>query len=130
LIPYKSEYLSGYLAERYSIGLKDGWVIAQEEVNNILVNDIKKEINSDEVRCLNLDTNYNKIKFKHLLLPVWISTYTYKKKLYSFMVNGQNGKVNAKAPLSIFKISVLVIMAAGILFFLLWLRNNNIPVAT
>lgn len=125
LIPYKPAYLSGYLAERYSIDLKAGWNVARSEVDDTLSKDIKREINSDEVRSLNVDTNYNRIKFKHILLPVWISTYTYKKKLYSFMVNGQNGKVNAKAPLSIFKIAALTIAVIGILLLFLWLYNNN-----
>lgn len=125
LLPYKPEYLSGYLAERYSIGLKDGWNIARSEVDSILEGDIRREIHADEIRNLNINTSCSKVKFKHLLLPIWISAYTYKNKLYNFMVNGQTGKVNADAPISIFKVGAVVLITAAIAFLLFFLYKNN-----
>jgi predicted RNA-binding Zn-ribbon protein involved in translation (DUF1610 family) len=125
LVPYKPEYLSGYLAEKYSIGLKEGWNFARSEVDEDINQNIKTEINADEVRGLNVDTSYSNVKFKHLLLPIWISTYAYKNKQYNFIVNGQNGKVNADAPISIVKVMLLVTLIAGIIGLLVYLRSTH-----
>lgn len=128
LMPYKPEYLSGFLAEKYSVRLREGWNIARDEIDSALAIDIRREIHADEVRGLNINTRYSRIKFKHILLPVWISSYTYKKKVYNFMVNGQTGKVNASAPLSIFKVGAAVLLAVGMILLFLWLKNHNVPV--
>ena len=37
-------------------------------------------------------------------MPVWFLNYKYKEKFYTFVVNGQSGKVAGKLPLSIFKL--------------------------
>ena len=36
LVLYKPEFLSGFLAERYSIDLKSGWNLAQEKIESDL----------------------------------------------------------------------------------------------
>jgi hypothetical protein len=42
------------------------------------------------------------VKFKHVLLPVWMSAYR-------FLVNGQTGEVAGESPLSWQKVTFLVI---------------------
>jgi len=118
LCNYKPEYISGFLAEKYSIGVKDGWQTAQKTIDSQIRMGIENQINADEVRIFNIDTNYSNIKFKHILLPIWLSAYTYKNKTYSFMVNGQNGKVKGDAPLSVIKILLLILGIIGIIVLL------------
>ncbi len=119
---YKPEYLSGFLAERYSVDLKSGWNLAEEKVKNDLRVQIRHQIGGDEVRSLNFSTSYNNVKFKHILLPIWISAYTYKDKVYRFMVNGQTGEVDGESPVSIIKIILLILtilaVAGGAYLFL------------
>jgi predicted RNA-binding Zn-ribbon protein involved in translation (DUF1610 family) len=110
LLHYKPEYLSGFLAERYSIGLKEGWELACKIIDKEIQVGIRKQINADEVRNLRINSFYNNIKYKLTLLPLWISAYTFKNKAYTFMVNGQTGKVSGHAPLSPLKI----ILIAGV----------------
>lgn len=120
---YKPEFLSGFLAERYSVDLKSGWNLAEEKVKNDLRVQIRHQIGGDEVRSLNFSTSYNNVKFKHILLPIWISAYTYKDKVYRFMVNGQTGEVDGESPVSIIKIILLILtilaVAGGSYLFLL-----------
>ena len=122
LVHYKPEFLSGFLAERYSISLKDGWNIAVNTVNSGIHSGVTSSIHADEVRNLNIKTTYNEIKYKHILLPVWISAYTYKDKVYSFMINGQTGEVQGHSPLSPWKITGLVILGillvAAVIYFM------------
>ena len=49
----------------------------------------------------NLDTgavNWTDMTFKHVLLPIWTGTYTYKDNEYKILINGQTGKVNGDKP--------------------------------
>ena len=109
LVHYKPEYLSGFLAERYSIDLKEGWETAKKTVKSGIHSGVVKQINADEVRNLRINTNYNSIKYKHILLPVWICAYTFKNKIYKYMVNGQTGEVQGNAPVSPWKVVLVVL---------------------
>ena len=79
---------------------------------------IIKENNADRVRNLQVDTAFSKLTYKYLLLPVWISSYKYKEKVYQFMVNGQTGKVSGKTPISIPKVIITVVAIALILILI------------
>ncbi len=112
LTPYKSEYLSGFKAERYSVDLKTGWETAKERLSPIIAQGIERQINADEVSALKFKTAYNNKKYKHILLPLWFSSFNYKNKVYGYMINGQTGKIDGNSPLSPWKVALLV---AGLL---------------
>ena len=65
---------------------------------------------------------FSNVRFKHILLPVWMAAYPYKNKVYRFLINGETGRTAGKSPVSPLK----VLLAAGIgllaaaLLFLLW----------
>lgn len=118
--PYKPEYVAGFIAERYTIGLKDGWEEGKtgitEHLKDKITSVIRKENNADHVRHLNLTTVYNDLKYKYLLLPVWLSSFKHNGKIYNFMVNGETGKVGGEFPISGWKVAFVII---GIIL-LLW----------
>ncbi|MCB2310328.1 hypothetical protein LGL55_04225 [Clostridium tagluense] len=115
LVLYKPEFLSGFLAERYSIDLKSGWKIAEEKIESDLRGEIRQHIGGDEVRNLSFSTAYDAIKFKHILLPIWISAYIYKTKVYRFMINGQTGEVDGESPASIVKVMLLILAILAVI---------------
>lgn len=114
LTSYDPRFLSGFIAERYSIGLPEGWDRARNLIDSDIRSAIRRQIHADEVRNLRVHTNYSGIKFKHILLPVWISAYTYKTKIYRYLVNGQTGEVQGHAPVSPFKVTLLVLFIAAL----------------
>jgi len=118
LVGYKPEFLSGFVAEKYSIGLKDGWERAKEEIRHGLNRSVTRKIGGDEVRFLRLRTSYDKMTYKHTLLPLWVSGYHYKNKLYNFIINGQNGEVHGEAPVSAWKVAGTVAVAALVIWIL------------
>lgn len=121
LLDYKSEYLSGFLAERYSVSLKEGWVDAKSIVDYRITSGIERQVYGDVVQIVSVSTNYKDITYKHLLLPIWISSFHFNNKVYRFLVNGQTGKVSGKSPISIFKVGfvslIVIIIIVVILFF-------------
>lgn len=123
---YRPEYVAGFAAERYAIGIKEAWGMAKESISYKLRGSIEKKImeenHADRIRNLQIDAAFSKLTYKYLLLPVWISSYKYKEKVYQFMVNGQTGKVSGKTPISIPKViitgvaAVLIIILLAMLF--------------
>ncbi|MDG0811931.1 hypothetical protein [Cohnella rhizosphaerae] len=126
LLGYKPDYLSGYIAERYSVNRTQGWEEARERIDDALRADIRAEIGGDEVRSLNVDTGYFNRTFKHLLLPVWNASYSYKSKPYRFMVNGQTGLVSGNAPRSAWKIAFFVLACLAVVgAIVLWYTSTQ-----
>ncbi|MDE6972151.1 MAG: hypothetical protein K2P38_03470, partial [Lachnospiraceae bacterium] len=123
---YRPEYVAGFAAERYAVGIKEAWQMAKESIkyklNGSIERKIMEENHADRIRNLRIESSFSKLTYKYLLLPVWISSYKYKEKVYQFMVNGQTGKVSGKTPISIPKIVitgiavVLIIILLGMLF--------------
>ncbi len=119
LVHYDSKFLAGFLAEKYSVNLEEGWQKGQVEVDSMIIRDIKGEIGGDRQVIDSKNTRYNKILYKHLLLPIWISNYTYNGQNYQYVINGQNGKVAGKTPVSFWKVTFLLItiLIIGYLIF-------------
>ena len=109
LVPYKPEYVSGYLAEAYRIGLREGYPIAKQEIDAQVYDLVRRDIGGDQQRVHRVDTRYADIRFKHVLLPVWISAYRFRDKTYRFLVNGQTGEVAGESPVSWQKVTLLVV---------------------
>ncbi|MGK9254241.1 hypothetical protein [Paenibacillus humicus] len=115
LLGYKPDYLSGYVAERYSIGRSRGWELAKARIASSVESAVRSQIGGDEISNLSISTRYANQTYKHLLLPVWNATYTYKSKPYRFMVNGQTGLVSGHAPRSPWKIAFFTLACLAVL---------------
>lgn len=118
---YKKEYLSGFLAEKYSKSLNEGWIEAKDIIDGDIYQGIRRQVGGDEFRLVNRSTNYGDIKFKHILLPIWMSSYSFKNKMYSFIINGQTGKVSGEYPKSPGKIIAVIlgVILIGLIIYML-----------
>jgi len=113
LRPYLPEFLSGFLARRYEIGLEEGYQQAGEVMKRQIRDDIVRDVNADEVQVLGVNTEVRSRSYKHILLPLWGNHYTYRGKEYDVWVNGQNGRVSGKAPVSPGKVIFAVLLGIG-----------------
>ena len=120
---YKPEYVAGFISERYSVGLDNAWEIAKKDMFDILHNEITADIRAryaaNHVRNLTMSVKHSGIKYKYLLLPIWLSSFKYKQKIFQFMVNGQTGKVGGHAPVSPIRVAIALIIAAAIIYAVL-----------
>jgi DNA-directed RNA polymerase subunit RPC12/RpoP len=124
LLPFNESYLAGFRSEAYQVNLKDGFDQARKIMDTQIRELIRRDIGGDEQRILSVDSRFSNIKFKHILLPVWISSYRYQQKVYRFLVNGQTGEVQGERPYSIGKIIAAIagVLAAAILIYFIWLK--------
>ena len=123
LVAYDPHYLSGWEAEQYRVQLGDGWQAAADKVNAMEVQVCGREVPGDTHRNLSVQTSFSDVTFKHVLLPLWISSYRYKKKVFRFLINGETGKIHGEKPLSWFKIVLLIIICAIIASAIVGLIN-------
>ena len=115
LVPYQDEYITGFQAESYQVGLKAAFVTGKQLIDGKVEQLVRADIGGDHQRISSVNTQYSHLTFKHILLPMWVSAYIYGGKTYRFAVNGQTGEVQGESPKSGWKIFFLV---CGILFAL------------
>lgn len=110
LVAFNTKYLSGFVTEKYTISLKEGHHLSFQQAKDIAYSWIKRDIGGDTQRIANADIKLTDETFKHILLPVYISSYNFNGKEYSFYINGQTGAVSGKRPYSFWKIFFLVLI--------------------
>lgn len=114
---YAPEYLSGYSAECYSISLEDAHTEARKtmerELHHMAESDVRRRY--DRVKDVRLSPNYRDETYKHVLLPVYSTAYSYKNKTYTVLINGQSGKISGDYPKSPVKIAIIVAIIIAIL---------------
>ena len=113
LVASDRSYMAGFKTERYTVELETGFLDAEKQMEGPIERTIRSDIGGDTQRIFDRRTDYQGITFKHILLPVWISSYRYKTKVFRFLVNARTGEVQGERPWSAWKITGAVI--AGII---------------
>jgi DNA-directed RNA polymerase subunit RPC12/RpoP len=113
--PFKPEYLSGFISERYTIGPKEGFDQAKEIMDAQIRQMCTQAIGGDHQRLHTVSTKHVGVTFKHLLLPVWLASYRFQDKAYRVMVNGETGNVTGDRPYSWIKIALLVLVILAVI---------------
>jgi len=125
LQPYADEFLSGFRAESYQLDLAQGFDRAREIMDNGIRASIRHDIGGDHQRIDSVKTSYEKITFKHILLPVWLSAYRYRDRVYRILINARTGEVQGERPFSAWKIAGAVVAALAIIALILLLASTN-----
>lgn len=124
LVPFDEKYLSGFKTESYQVDLKEGFEAAKVKMKDAISQAVKRDIGGDHQRIHSLNTVYNNVTFKHILMPVWISAYSYKDKVYRFLINGRTGEVQGERPYSAAKIAMAVLAAVAVILIIVMLANK------
>ena len=74
-----------------------------------------RDIGGDTQYVSSLDMKLSEETFKHILLPVYISSYVYNNKKYRFYVNGQTGVISGNRPYSFWKIFFTVLLVLAVI---------------
>lgn len=125
LLPYDDKFLSGFRSETYQVDVTTGLTTAKSIMSDVIYSRVRSDIGGDEQRVNSVQTQYSNISFKHILLPIWISAYRFRDKVFRFLVNGQTGEVQGERPYSGWKIFFTILVAAIIIVTIIVLLNNK-----
>lgn len=115
LTPYNEGFISGFQTECYQTDVQKGFDTAKAVMEDMIKTTIRQQIGGDEQRINQMHVVYRDVTFKHILLPIWISAYGYKSKVYRFIINGRTGEVQGQRPYSAIKIALAVIAVLAII---------------
>jgi len=114
LKPFSPDFLSGFLARTYDVGLDPCFRAAKRRIEAQIEADTRRRIGGDEQRVLSIDTHWSALTYKHVLLPVWMATYKFRTKPYRVVVNAATGEVQGERPFSAWKIAGFVLLMAAL----------------
>lgn len=115
LVNFDARYLSGWKADVYDIAVNDGYVKAEAIMKDAIYGACANLCRIDTYKGLEVSTSYSNQTYKHILLPLWLCSYIYKKKKYHFLINGQTGAIHGKKPVSTIKVVMLVLLILAVI---------------
>jgi hypothetical protein len=120
LIPYDAGYLAGWTVERYQIDLINAAAASRQQMEAKLRSMCASQVPGDTHRNLQVQSTFTEQKFKHILVPVWLLTYTFGATSYQVLVNGVTGRIAGGRPWSWIKIALAIL----VVLILLYLFNS------
>nr|WP_298995827.1 DNA helicase PriA [uncultured Allomuricauda sp.] len=124
LQPFNSSFLRGFVTEKYTIPLKQGHLAAKGEAEQIAKRWCRQDIGGDTQRISHMDMQLSEETFKHILLPVYVSSYRYNAKEYNFFVNGENGTISGTRPYSFWKIFFTILLGLSVIGIIVFLSKR------
>jgi hypothetical protein len=109
LVPYKAGYLSGWVVERYQIDLLKAAQHARATMDRKIASLCAQQVPGDTHRNLRVSADYMGQTFKHILVPVWLLTYTFGRRNFQVVINGFTNAIAGQYPKSWVKILLAVL---------------------
>lgn len=125
LKPYDPAYVRGWTVERYQVDLRQAADTSRMQMDAVIHQLCEREVPGDTHRNLEVSANYQERTFKHILVPVWLATYTYGSKSFQVVVNGYTGKMAGEHPLSWVKITLAVLAVVLIILVIIGLKQGG-----
>jgi hypothetical protein len=119
LKPYDPAFLRGWTVERYQIDLRKASEQNLGQMEQEMIGLCATEVPGDTHRDLQVRTTYAKRTFKHILVPVWLVTYTFGPKTFHVLVNGYTGIAAGDRPVSWVKVFFYIIVPAILVLLVL-----------
>jgi hypothetical protein len=123
LKPYDPAFVRGWTVERYQVDLRQAGETSRQQMDQQMWAMCDQQVPGDTHRNLNVNTQYSARTFKHILVPLWIVTYTFGAASFQTIVNGYTGTVAGDRPISWIKVFFYIVLpimiAAMVVFYVL-----------
>lgn len=128
-VDFQTAYLAGYLADKYDVDAEQSIGRANERIKRSTADAFASTVQgyasvTPETTSIRLQNGCA----KYALFPVWLLNTTWKGKKYTFVMNGQTGKMVGDLPLDksayrkwLFGLTGIITAAAFAASYLLWL---------
>jgi hypothetical protein len=124
LKPYDAAMVSGFVVEHYQVVLLDAAQHSIDQMTVKLQGLCAEAVPGDTYRNLEIFPEFSGRTFKHILVPVWLLTYTYGPRSFQVLVNGYTGKMDGSYPISPWRVMAAILFALIVLMIFLYLQNN------
>ena len=128
VVPFDQQMLAGLMARTYDIELDHCFTDGKQRIEAAIQAEVRQRIGGDTQVVSSVNSRYDAITYKHLLLPVWLLAYKFKNKTYQVFINAATGEVQGERPYSIWKILFTILLAiilAGGIFALTQNKNRS-----
>ena len=123
LQPYDPAFVRGWTVERYQVDLRRAADLNRDQMNQQMYTLCGQQVPGDTHRDLQVRSVFARRTFKHILVPVWLVTYTFGPKTFHVLVNGYTGTIAGDRPLSWVKVVVYIVIPAIIVLIVIALLN-------
>lgn len=123
LQPYAPEFVRGWTVERYQVDLRRAAELNLAQMEREVYVLCAKAVPGDTQRNLQVASTYRGRTFKHVLVPVWVVSYTYGRRVFQLLANGCTGAIAGERPYSAIKIALAVLAALAVVAVYVWLDN-------
>ncbi|HQZ40765.1 MAG TPA: hypothetical protein PLH72_17170 [Vicinamibacterales bacterium] len=122
-LPYDTAFLSGHVVEHYKVVLIEAAEQSQQQMRAALERLCGRQVPGDTYRNLRISPTFSGRTFKHVLVPVWLLSYTYGARAFQVIVNGYSGRMAGKYPISGWKVLLAVLLAAAVIAVIAFLNQ-------
>ncbi|MCA9974031.1 MAG: hypothetical protein KC425_27655 [Anaerolineales bacterium] len=98
LVPYDPSFLAGVRAQAYDVGLDAAWELGRNAMRQRTKAACRQQASSQRMRNFSMSLDFSEETWRHILLPVYLATYTYRDQVYQVMLNGQTGAIAGQRP--------------------------------
>lgn len=101
LVPFQASYMAGFLADRYDVSAEENEDRVNTRINSTAENVLQGTVRGyDRIYVNQCAVEKLDSSVEYAMVPVWILTTRYQDKPYTFMMNGQTGKMVGALPYS------------------------------
>ena len=112
---FNENFMLGFSAYHYDIDVKDCWDDAKDAIDDQIKKRILSKYSYDVLGSFETSTKHMDVTYKYVMIPVYIGNFSHGKKLYNFYVNGTNGRVSGKSPVSFVKVLLTVLLSVAVI---------------
>lgn len=121
LRPYDPAYLAGFAAERHHQTVREGLAANEADKALLIRNRIRTHSGVRRITSISYKTDTTGIRYRRILLPVWILHYVYDDKPMKVVVCGMQGRTFGERPFSTAKLLGYSAALSGLAMGLGWL---------
>ncbi|MBN1536104.1 MAG: hypothetical protein JW908_05180 [Anaerolineales bacterium] len=120
VVEFDPSFVAGWNALAYDHSLADASLVARQKVirkirsqlySRVLPTKQKRNLKGGAI-------DWSGMTFKHVLIPLWLGSYTYQGKEYHIVINGCTGKIAGEKPLDMVKVGLAIF--SGVVLLILF----------
>lgn len=102
------------VVEQFAVARKYARPVARRGIESIEAATCRERYVPGRCRNMRVNVVIEKLHSEPVLLPVWVAAYRYRDEVFRFLVNGESGAPTGRAPTSVLKVLVAIVLAITI----------------